>query len=95
MSRDAPTVVGLNDDDDAHSDDYGDFQLRALHRYLRQRADRHVRDVEALVLYRARGYSHGKVRELLKLSPERYREVNRWAREATAHISLGRRRDDD
>lgn len=78
----------LANEDDHHPDDWGGFQLRDLHRHLRRSADQHVRDVEALLLLRSRGYPHGKVRELLGLSPERYRDVNRAAREAVAAVTL-------
>lgn len=86
----------LRDDDEPHPDDFGGFELRALHLWLRDRSDRTIRDVERLVLLLNRpGMTHGRARQLLGLGPLDYRVVNRLRREAIAAITLARRRSDD
>lgn len=86
----------LTDDDDHHPDDYGSFELRELHAWLRRWGDKTIRDVEALVLLLNRpGMTHGRARQLLDLAPEHYRVVNRLRREAIAAVTLARRRSDD
>lgn len=81
---------GSDDDEDDQDEPWGEASLllRDLHRYLRHRADQKIRNVEALVILRFRGLPHGKCREMLKLTPEEYRNVNRWAREGVAAITL-------
>ena len=82
----------LAEDEPGDDEPWGEqsLLLRDLHHYLRRRAEVKIRNVEALVILRCRGFTHEQARAMLKLSVADYRNVNRWMREGVAAVTLRR-----